>query len=156
MTNHDSLVNSQVMAVQRLPEFDPDPALWERIRAGNTRRLRRRWIRQAAGLGLGLAIVVLVGLHETRESGQIASDVREMTDGRMHSQRLQDALRSSGTGPIHSSLQSRLRLVDSELQAAYDHGAGETELQSLWALRNQLLETLVDGDGELGHQLTRI
>ena len=142
--------------VPLLPEFEPDPALWERIRGGNARRVRRRRVFQLGGISLSLALVAMLGSGVMRESVDGQSVRYGVADGRVHSQQLQDELSSAGIGLLDSGLQSRLRLVDSKLQAAYDHGAGDSELQPLWKLRNQLLESLVRQDGEPGRQLTRI
>lgn len=156
MVSDDSMMIKLPEFVPVLPEFDPNPALWERIRSGNVRRVRRRRFIQLGSLGLSVALVAVLGFGLMRGSGEDPSLMYGVSDGRLHSQQLQDELSSNGSGFLDSALQSRLRLVDSELQAAYDHGAGDTELQPLWKLRNQLLESLVRQDGEPGRQLTRI
>lgn len=157
MTHEDSLIDARPMSASLLPEFDPDPALWERILSGNDRRLRRRRNRRFAVLGVCLAVVVVFGLRVLQPAEDVGDGVHAVADVRMESQDLQDALRGNGNGRVDSIVQSRLRLLDRDLQAAYDHGAGDAELQALWTLRKQLLEALVEQDSVSGgHRFTRI
>ncbi len=154
MTSNDSMACA--VAPMLLPEFDPDPTLWERIRRDHARRIQVRRIRQFGGFGLGLALVAVVVTQGIRWSVDSDPGYQGISDGRVQSQRLQDQLESMGSQPFGSDVQARLRLVDNDLQAAYDHGADDSELKSLWALRNQLLESMVRQDTDHARLLTRI
>lgn len=154
MTSHDS--KTSPAAPMLLPEFDPVPALWERIRGGNARRLRLRRVRQMGGIGLAFAVVAALVMQGMGWSIDTQSGVQGISDGRVQSQQLQDQLEARGRAPLDSDVQARLRLVDGYLQAAYDQGADESELNSLWALRNQLLELMVRQDKGDTRLLTRI
>lgn len=156
MINNDLDNVTPSFSAYSLPEFDPAPALWERIRAGNGRRVRRRRIRQIGGLGLGTTMLVLVGLHFDRQPNERSVGVNDVAEVSSYSQQLQDAVSNSGASRLYPAAQSRLLLIDSELQAAYDHGAGDAELKKLWAQRNRLLETLVEQNTDRGHRFTRI
>jgi hypothetical protein len=53
-------------------------------------------------------------------------------------------------------LRTELRLIDLELQTAYDRGATANELIPLWKLRNEALRELIDSDGSRMRSVTRI
>lgn len=154
MTSHEA--KSPPAAPLLLPEFDPVPGLWERIREGNARRIRLRRVRQMGVIGLAFAVVAAVVMRGMPWSIEPRSGVEGISDGRVQSQQLQDQLEDSGRAPLDFDVQARLRLVDGYLQAAYDQGADESELNSLWALRNQLLELMVGQDNGDTRLLTRI
>lgn len=139
-----------------LPEFDPDPALWGRIRTANIRRARLRGIRRACVFGaifVGIATTWLVGF-----SSRLTAPAERLSSAnwQAQSQQLQDQWSQRSDQDLDPHLQARLRLLDSELQAAYDRGAGETELAGLWSLRSQLIQTLVESDSGRSRRLTRI
>lgn len=139
-----------------LPEFDPDPALWGRIRTANIRRVKLRRVRRAGVVGaifLGVATIWLLGFPQrlTVPSERISS-----VNWQMHSQELQDLWSRHSDQNLDPVIQTRLRLLDSDLQAAYDRGAGESELAGLWSLRSQLLHSLVESESVRSRRLTRI
>lgn len=139
-----------------LPEFDPDPALWERIQTANGRRVRRRRVRLAGVFGMALAGVVAiawVGFSASRLTPPERTVVGEWPS---HSQRLQDQWVDQENPNLDPHIQARLRLLDSDLQAAYDRGASDPELVPLWSLRSRLLQSLVQDDRGRTRRLTRI
>ena len=139
-----------------LPEFEPDPALWERIHTANGRRVRRRRVRLVGVFGMALAGVVAiawVGFSASPESPLDRSVVGEWPS---HSQRLQDQWVRQENPDLDPHIQARLRLLDSDLQAAYDRGASDPELAPLWSLRSRLLHSLVQDDRGRARRLTRI
>jgi hypothetical protein len=51
---------------------------------------------------------------------------------------------------------AELRLIDAQLQAAYDRGASPSELAPLWKLRSEALQELVRSDNGRVRAVTRI
>ncbi len=139
-----------------LPEFDPDPALWTRIQRGHARRVIRRRLIRAGGFSASGAVVAIVILLGARGDFTGPSGTRDVTDGRFQSQALQNQSSAVVAGPQNEEVSVSVRRVDRELQMAYDQGADASRLRALWALRNQLLESLAREDGVRGLRLTRI
>lgn len=124
--------------LRQLPVFEPDPRLWSRIAAAHLRRRRaRQWsLAAAATVLLGIAAALLVrpaapggpGWAEAqRESQALEAEWRRLADGG----------RPSAVGL------TRLRSIDTALQAAYDRGADADELVPLWKQRNDALRGLI-------------
>ena len=139
-----------------LPEFDPDPALWGRIRSANVRRIRLRRMRRIGAVGavcVGVAATWLLGFPHRLMS---QPDRQSNINWQAHSQALQDQWNERTDQNLDPHIQARLRLLDSDLQAAYDRGASEPELAPLWSLRSRLLQSLVQGESSRSRRLTRI
>jgi|GEM_PF-775514 hypothetical protein len=125
-----------------LPVFVPDARLWPRIVAAQSRRSRmRRWSIAASG-ALAAAIVGTVAL-----SGGLpgfASRSQALLDGPQESQRLEAQWHElASADPPGAGALTRLRSIDSALQAAYDRGAQAEEVSPLWRQRNQALRGLI-------------
>lgn len=139
-----------------LPEFEPDPALWGRIRSANVRRIRLRRMRRIGAAGavcVGVAAAWLLGFPHRLMS---QPDRQSSTNWQAHSQELQDQWNARKDQNLDPHIQARLRLLDSDLQAAYDRGASEPELAPLWSLRSRLLQSLVQSESGRSRGLTRI
>ena len=102
-----------------LPEPDLPPALWPRVRHARTRQ-RERHRRFAAGAITALALAALPMVY-----------TRLVPPAAPVSERLAVVPRA----PLH---EDPLRIVDRELQHAYERGASEQELQWLWQRREAL------------------
>ncbi len=143
----------------RLPEFNPDPALWPRIVARQQQRVaRRRW--QAAGV-LGAAAAAMLALV------LIAPGLRRAIpdDGGHGTVQEQSRVLEqewAGLAGDHAASMggTHLRAIDAQLQAAYDRGAGAEELSPLWQQRNRALRGMIDGlrrgAGDRGDSITQI
>lgn len=143
-------------ALPGLPEFEPDPALWGRIHSANVRRVRRRRVRLLGVAGMLVACVATSWFFASTAQRPELSGVQGVAFSQAHSQQLQDQWLVRADEALDPRIQARLRLLDSDLQAAYDRGASEPELTPLWMLRNQLLQSLVQNDGRRSIRLTRI
>lgn len=144
------LVRAQLM---RLPEFDPDPGLWARIDATNARRIsaqrnqRLRWL--ASGIAASVALfLILPGTRDVSDSG--------LAEWQQRSQSLEQEWRSLARQSVDSRSQAQLRLIDLDLQSAYDRGATESELAPLWKLRIDILSELIERSGATTRLVTRI
>lgn len=149
-----SAATSAGIFLRQLPEFDPDPALWERIQARG--RQQRQWRRIRFGVVTGalaslllvLALVYPVAPWQPTAAPDLA--VRQAT-----SQQLQEQLAAvSGAADDFRAL-SDLRLIDARLQAAYDRNATDDEIAALWILRNDVLRAL-GMDAGTSRAVTRI
>lgn len=149
----------RVAVLRNLPVFEPDPALWPRIRAAQQRRMRMQRLRNG-GFSIAAAAavcVIVLGLPRPLppEQQMLAATQRESQalEGEWH--RL--VVPASQTAPVGLS---RLRSIDAALQAAYDRGAEADELAPLWQQRNQALRGLIARvQGTTGHDepaVTRI
>ena len=139
----------------RLPVFDPDPALWDRIRAGQLRNVRRRRRIRVGILGGASAFVlglVVFGLPGKPGKPGVASELasRQVTSALLQSQLV---FRADDQADLRA--RSDLRVIDTALQIAYDRNAGDDELKALWNLRNEVLRSLA-AQGHPGQSLTRI
>ncbi len=139
-----------------LPEFDPDPSLWGRIQTANVRRVRLRRLRHASVIGAILLGVATTWLWEFPQRLTISAERLSSVNWRAHSQELQDQWSQRADRDMDPHIQAHLRLLDSELQAAYDRGAAEPELAPLWLLRGQLLQSLVENESGRSRRMTRI
>ena len=134
----------------RLPEFEPDPRLWSRIVAARRRRQRVRlgWV--ATGLAATLAAVtVMPRLGAERGADDLAS-------WQQRSQALEREWRARGADTGDARARAQLRLIDGELQAAYDRAAAASELAPLWRQRSEALHDLLDRDGPRMRAVTRL
>ncbi len=137
----------------QLPEFEPDPALWTRIEAAHQRRTSARRNRRigwlAGGLAAACAVITLLPVTRDRSADSVAV-------WQQRSQELEREWQSQSRVQLDPRARAQLRLIDLDLQSAYDRGADELELVPLWKLRNALLRELVDGSGETTRLVTRI
>lgn len=156
MTSIESGINpAAAAALQALPEFDPDPALWSRIQASRAqllqrRRHRNRWL----ATGLSAAALVCVVAVSSIQLGLSKAD--EVAEWQGHSQALEQEWLAMSRSTPDPRLRTELRLIDLELQTAYDRGATANELIPLWKLRNEALRELIDSDGSRMRSVTRI
>ena len=156
MSNIDSKINVEPMSpLKQLPEFDPDPALWSRIQASrmqltSRRRLRKRWM--AGGLSLA-ALFCVVAVSRVQLGVSQPDDVAAW---QKHSQVLEQEWLTMSRSTPDPRARTELRLIDLELQTAYDRGATSSELIPLWKLRNEALRELIDNDASRVRSITRI
>jgi hypothetical protein len=139
-----------------LPEFEPDPALWVRIQSLNIRRIRRRRVQRAGLFGVFSVSLLAVWFVYGPTASVFEPKPQSVSVWQEHSQELLDQWHSSEQSELDPGLQARLRWLDNDLQAAYDRGAGEVELGSLWAQRSALLQALVRPGDERSRAVTRI
>ena len=139
-----------------LPEFEPDPDLWGRIHSANLRRVRLRRIRRTSAVGAVFLVFAITGLLGFPRGLITRSDTQSSSDWQAHSQDLQDQWSMRTDRNVDPHIQARLRLLDSDLQAAYDRGASEPELAPLWSMRSRLLQSLVQSNAGQSRRLTRI
>lgn len=144
------------LVLSELPEFDPCPSLWGRIRTANVRRVRLRRVRRVGALGVVFAGVVATWLFGSSRWLAESIDSLDSAEWQARSQELQDQWNLRSDLDLDPRTQARLRLLDNDLQAAYDRGASEPELAPLWLLRSRLLQSLVDGESGRSRRLTRI
>lgn len=156
MLSIDSSMNPGMASVLRqLPESDPDPALWSRIQSVHSqllrrRRQRRQWI--AGGLSVA-ALVCVVALSRSQFGLPHSGDVSVWQS---HSRTLEGEWLAKSRLAPDPRLRAELRLIDLELQSAYDRGAAANELIPLWKLRNEALRELIENDGNGMRSVTRI
>lgn len=141
------------LLLEGLPDFEPDPGLWARIQAARARRQRRR---RNAWLGGGLAaaaVLCVVLLGRDRLPSGSAGD---LASWREQAQSLESQWRTMAADALDPRSRAELRLIDAELQSAYDRGAGDDELIPLWKLRSAALQDLIRGDNDRLRAATRI
>jgi hypothetical protein len=153
---HSRAGRSAQSLLRPLPEFDPDPGLWDRIQSVNVHRIRRHRIRLAGGVGFCSLSLALAWFFLGPFSSTFPSRAQTVSVLQERSQELQDQWRSSEQTQFDPAIQARLRWIDRDLQAAYDRGASEVELGSLWAQRSALLQTLVRPGDVRSRAVTRI
>ncbi len=127
----------------RLPEFEPDPALWPRIQVARHREaVRRRW-RHAGGL---LALVVALGMSFTMlPQGEVVDSANEeMAQLQQRSSTLERDWLASMPELATAPVDPRLELIDHNLQQAYDDMASPSELIPLWRKRSQAMQEVID------------
>lgn len=135
-----SLNNGAASLLAELPVFAPDAGLWSRIRAEHERRRRMRRWRLALPFAAAAAIAVATVLVLPRN----APDTK-LVQGMRESRNLEREWHA--LAPVSSTRSSaevaRLHVIDASLQAAYDRGAGNAELEALWQQRNDALRGLI-------------
>ena len=142
--------------LQQLPEFDPDPALWDRIEGLRTRHVIRRRRRHAAMLGGSIAatlFAVLVFVPGFRAQQAERSDV---LGWQRESLTLEEHWRESSGSVADPRTRAQLQMIDAQLQAAYDQAAAANVLIPLWKQRNQTLQELIEHDSRGIRSITRI
>ena len=119
----------------------PSPELWARIaRAHLARRARRQRLQMVGAASFAVALVAMVLAWPGGVPG---------TDWEARAQALELELHAlpvrgiDGYNPAAVEAESRLMQLDRALQAAYDRGAGNSELTPLWKQRSELLSTLL-------------
>lgn len=143
---------------RHLPEFAPDAGLWSRIEAAQRAQVKTQRWRMG---GLAAAAAVLGGIGVLLLPHALPTLSQDMLAGQRESQALEDEWRQL-VGSTHPALgiTSQLRVIDAELQAAYDRGAQTDELAPLWQERNRALRGLIsrfqDGGARDALAVTRI
>jgi hypothetical protein len=124
------------------PDFASGDDLWPRIAATHLARRRKRRFRRIAGAGLAAAfvIVTVVGFH--RAAVEPSSVDWEARAEALEIQ-LNQAAALSQDMRVAADTEGELARVDRALQAAYDRGAGKSELVPLWKQRSELLSVLL-------------
>lgn len=144
--------------LQRLPVFTPDAGLWLRVLAGQRRqRHLQRWQRGsacAAAAVFAFAAITLLPHPQVPVQVNVAAIQRE-------SQALESQwLHVTNASAVQSHDFARVRIIDADLQAAYDHGADVRDIAPLWRQRNDALRGLIahvqDPETESTPLLTRI
>ena len=141
--------------LRRLPEFEPDPALWSRVVAAHGRQANR--VRHTRARWIGSAIAAVAAAFFVLPRGNDAGPLQdEVTQWQLRSQALelqwQDGARTAGDPRVRAEL----RLIDVELQAAYDRGAATSEVVPLWKQRSEALHSLINNDHPRAPSVTRI
>lgn len=156
MSNTESRINTGAERPwQQLPEFEPDPALWSRIQSSRSqllvrRRQRNRWV----AASLAAAALLCVAVVSSLQFGLPQSEGVAVWQGR--SQVLEQEWLAMSRSTPDPRARAELRLIDLELQTAYDRGATADELIPLWKLRSEALRELIDNDGSRMRSVTRI
>ena len=127
--------------LHRLPVFTPDPALWPRLLAGQLRRRRaqrfQRGLSGVAALVFACAAIVLLPHPQAPLQQEIAAGQRE-------SQALESQWHQlANSGSANPMNLTRVRMIDADLQAAYDRGATAQDIAPLWRQRNDVLRGLI-------------
>lgn len=141
MDERDSKALIGRVDLRQLPVFNPDAALWPRVLAGQLRRRRGQRVKHSgfgsAALVFVCAAVVLLPHPLPPLQQQIAAGQRE---SRALEGQWQQIARS--VTPATANL-TRVRMIDADLQAAYDSGAAAEEIAPLWRQRNAVLRGLI-------------
>lgn len=149
--------NAEVAALlERLPEHEPDPALWARIQVVRASRQRRRRRQRGAWFGVGLAAAAMLSVVVLSRYPAPAGPSGELASWRENSQSLEAQWRALAGSPVDPRSRAQLRLIDAELQSAYDRGAAESELIPLWKSRSAALQDLIRNDSDRLLAITRI
>lgn len=151
--NHDPRLRQ---ALQALPEVDLPDALWSRVDGARRHQLARRHV----GLGAGALVLLAAGLMPLWHSlpapdvasSQITAAGKPATTPSSTSPVTGTSVATAPgmagpapqsrpqTGPSLPDLDTRLRTLDRDLQAAYRDGASNAEIAQLWQARRALLE----------------
>ena len=153
MAPHEPTAAPSIRALLgRLPEFSPPDQVWTRIVATRRQRQRRRRLLGGAAVAIAasLVAVAVLPLHNPAPmDGEIAL-------WQARSETLEKQWRSEPVGIRGDAhLRAQLRLIDGELQAAYDRNAGSVELAALWKTRSNTLNDLISR-GPSAVALTRL
>lgn len=143
---NDEVLNFRDLAA-RLPTSAaahvPPADLWPRIAAAHRNRSRQRRLRQltvgGGALALIAALVVWIAVRQYIAAPAI--------DWQARAQALElqlDALPMPAAGdPMARLAESELAHLDGRLQAAYDRGAAQRDVDPLWQRRSELLNALL-------------
>lgn len=138
---HEPAAAERIRALlQELPEFGPGAELWPRIVAARQRRQRSRRILAGAGVALAASLAALVLLPQRA----FEPPVDELGTWQARSQALERRWQADAQMRGDARLRAQLRLIDGELQSAYDRGAGADELAPLWKQRGDALLDLIN------------
>lgn len=125
--------------LQRLPVFEPDPALWSRIAQAHRQQ------RQARRLGIAIAATVLLGLGAAFLLQPAPAPEAGWADMQRESQKLETEWRQLAEAEQPATVGiARVRSIDGALQAAYDRNAQADEIVPLWQQRNAALRDLIE------------
>jgi hypothetical protein len=139
--------------LMQLPEFEPDSGLWSRIEFAHQRRCltqrKRRLTWAGAGLAAACAVVALLPIF-SQPSGDSLAAWQE------RSQELERQWQSQVSSGLQSRVHPQLRMIDADLQAAYDRNADSNELLQLWKLRSSVLSEMLVNPQDTTPLVTRI
>lgn len=138
-----------------LPEHDPRPDLWSRIQFAHQRRKRQRR-RHGIWLGAMLASAALLLVVLLPRSTEFDPGAAEPTGWQARSHALEQEWLESSRESMDPRYRAELKLIDAQLQAAYDRGANPNELAPLWKLRSEALQELIRSDNGSVRAVTRI
>lgn len=120
--------------------------LWTRIADTHRRRRRQQRVWRACGSSVTVLAALGVGVFATGWTPARHAQI----DWQARAQALELQLDTidphasgSASASFDASLRSSLSRIDGALQAAYDRGAPESELTSLWKRRSEVLNTLL-------------
>jgi hypothetical protein len=155
-SNRESDTKSRVAALLGgLPELDPRPDLWSRIQFAHQRRKRQRR-RRGMWVGAMLASAALVLVLLLPQSSEVDPGAAEPAAWQAQSHALEQEWLASSRESMDPRYRAELKLIDAQLQAAYDRGADPGELAPLWRLRSEALEELLRSDNGRVRAVTRI
>lgn len=130
-----------------LPEFTADAGLQARVLAARQRRLRaRNWRRGGAAAVAAALVAAVIGWAQlaTPPAPRDAPVQTDIASGQRESQALEAQWQQLAAGrAAGNAALTRVRIIDANLQAAYDRGGGTRELAPLWQRRNQALRGLI-------------
>ena len=141
MNERDFNASAAQVALRQLPEFTPDAGLWPRVLA---RQLRSRRVQRVnrgafAAVALLFACAAIMWLPHP-----VLSLQQQIVAGQHESSALEDQWqRIARSAPSVTASLTRVHMIDADLQAAYDHGAGLEDIATLWRQRNEVLRGLV-------------
>ncbi len=142
------------LRLAQLPEFEPDVRLWSRIEHSLAQPAKRRggrrmlWLGSAAAAALAAVVIVPTAMRPSSAEGV------EVWLQRSHT--LEQAWRAEVRSASDPLLRARLQLIDGELQAAYDRGARNDELLTLWKQRGDALQQLLESSSTKVQAVVRI
>ncbi|MGB0132880.1 hypothetical protein, partial [Dokdonella sp.] len=105
-------------------------------------------------VGLSAAALLCVVAVSRVQLGVPESD--QVATWQSHSQALELEWQRMSRSTPDPRARTELRLIDLELQTAYDRGATADELVPLWKLRSDALRELIENDGSRMRSVTRI
>lgn len=161
MDEHDSKASAGCVDLHQLPVFTPDAALWPRVLAGQRRRRHVQRV-QRFGACVGAMIFACAAIVLLPHPLQPLQPLQQqIAAGQRESQALESQwLRVAGSMPAATSNLTRVRIIDADLQAAYDRGAAAQDIAPLWRQRNEVLRGLIahvrDTNTDAAPMVTRI
>ncbi|HMM67906.1 MAG TPA: hypothetical protein PKC03_13290 [Dokdonella sp.] len=155
-TENRALPPGVAALLDRLPEHEPDPALWTRIQSVRAARQLRSRRQRRGWLGAGLAAAAMLCIAVFSRFPLPAGQADDLASWREHSRLLEAQWHTLPGSPVDPRSRAELRLIDSQLQSAYDRGATDSELIPLWKLRSAALQDLIRHDSDRVQAVTRI